>query len=334
MKSIEYFPLQFQLRYNYQLSSMYKRSIFYSLLIGAEILIGCVDYFAGPIVVFSIFYAIPIIAITYYENKRYGIIASIFSSAIAAWIDYLGIVNLLENQIIITITWNFFSRLSLFVIITYLIDLLKKRIMKEKRVAEMQKQLVKEIHHRLSNNIATTIGFLNLQMLNDKTSTEYLMPVERRLAAMLNIHKNLYRQTELVIKLEEYLEELVDSFSETYQLENDNIRIELDCDHIKLDDVKAQTIGLLINELLINSKKYAFSEQNRGIIKIHVHLQDRNLQIVYQDNGIGFDYEVIQQNPNKGIGLNLIENFSAQLKATKTYKNENGVYFHFKIPIR
>src|SRR5690606_5666270 len=114
--------------------------------------------------------------------------------------------------------WNFFSRLLLFMLLTYLTTILKKKIEAEQQIAEMQRFLVQEIHHRLSNNIATTIGFLQLQMLRDTESTQYLMPIERRLAAMLNIHRKLYRQTGLRIQLREYLHELVSSFSETYQL--------------------------------------------------------------------------------------------------------------------
>lgn len=283
--------------------------------------------------VFSIFYAIPIIAITYQENRNYGIILSVLSSGIAAWIDYLGITNVIENQVLLMVAWNFISRLLLFVIIAFLIDLLKKRIIKEQKVAEMQTQLVKEIHHRLSNNMATTIGFLNLQILSDKNSAEYLMPVERRLSAMLNIHKKLYQQTDLEIHLDEYVKELASSFGETYQLDNADIKIKVESEHITVDDVKAQSIGLLINELLINSWKYAFEGKPNGVIKIRLFVRNNYLYLEYKDNGIGFEYSAIKLEQKKGIGLSLIDNFVSQLNASMKFKKDRGICYEFRIPL-
>src|SRR5690606_33515660 len=175
-------------------------------------------------------------------------------------------------------------------LLTYLTTILKKKIEAEQQIAEMQRFLVQEIHHRLSNNIATTIGFLQLQMLRDTESTQYLMPIERRLAAMLNIHRKLYRQTGLRIQLREYLHELVSSFSETYKLTAEQIKIILHCDPIDLSDIKEQIIGLLINELMINSHQYAFHEKHKGVIDTSITSAGKNIIIDYRHNGIGFDY--------------------------------------------
>jgi two-component sensor histidine kinase len=288
-------------------------------------LIGIIDYLAADDVVFSSFYALPVIGLTYFLDKKYGIFASLLACILAGFTDYTVL-----NELSPVIGWNFFSRLLLFIPLTFLIQIIKKKIEAEQHIAEMQRFLVQEIHHRLSNNIATTIGFLHLQMMKDKESTPYLMPIERRLTAMLNIHRKLYTQTGLHIHLKEYLHELISSFSETYQLAAEKIKIVLHCDPIDISDIKAQTIGLLINELMINSIKYAFPEKQEGLIEIRVKIINKKINIDYKDNGIGFDYVANESSPSYGIGMRLIEGFAKELNATTSFQRENGVRFQFE----
>lgn len=294
------------------------------LLFSVIILIGIIDYLAGRDVVFSSFYALPIIGITYFQNKKLGVIASLICCLLAGFTDYAVL-----NELSPVLGWNFFSRLLLFILVTFLISILKKKIEAEQQAAEMQRFLVQEIHHRLSNNIATTISMLHLQMMKDKESTPFLMPIERRLTAMLNIHKKLYRQTGLHIHLKEYLHELVSSFSETYQLTSEKIKIILHCDPVDLIDIKAQSIGLLLNELMINSIKYAFQEKPKGVIEIRITKTDKNIIIDYKDNGIGFDY-IVNESSSTGIGMRLIEGFSKELNATTSFQRDKGVHFRFE----
>lgn len=295
------------------------------LLFSLILIIGTIDYLAGENVVFSGFYALPIIGLTYFFDKRFGIIASFLSCLLAGFTDYSDL-----HQFSAVIFWNFFSRFLLFIVLTFLTTLLKKKIEIEQQATEMQKFLVKEIHHRLSNNIATTVGFLHLQMLKKEESKSYLMPIERRLTAMLNIHRKLYRQSGLRIQLKEYLQDLVSSFLETYQLASQKINISLHCEVIDISDIKAQTIGLLINELMINSHKYAFAEKEGGMIEIRVVHNNNKVNIDYKDNGIGFDYAPDQIKRSEGIGMKLIEGFASELNATTSFQRDNGVHFRYE----
>jgi len=305
-----------------QSANRYVLAIFLFLAI---FFIGSLDYISGQEVVFSAFYALPIIGVTYILDKKSGIAASLLSCILAGITDYSVILKVSP-----VIGWNFISRLLLFLTITFLISFLKKKIEVERQAAEIQRFMIKEIHHRLSNNMATTVGILHLQMINEKNSVPFLMPLERRLTAMLNIHKKLYQQTGLVIHLREYLQELVSSFSETYQLKEEKININLYCDPIDIIDTKAQTIGMLINELMINSKKYAFPNAKTGLIQIRVSYANKKITIIYEDNGIGFDY--VKNTPTNGIGMQLIEGFAKELNASITFQKTPGVQFKFEFP--
>jgi len=173
--------------------------------------------------------------------------------------------------------------------------------------------LLKEIHHRVKNNMQVISSLLRLQSshTDDAVALEALKEGQSRVQSMSLIHQNLYQHDNLrAIRMPAYLENLVQSLLTTYQVTSDQITIESDVSDIILDVDTVVPLGLIINELITNALKYAFRDLSDGIISIQLQDQGNQLLLVVQDNGVGMpdDYK-------EGFGLGLIKAFVHKLEA-------------------
>ncbi len=194
--------------------------------------------------------------------------------------------------------------------------------------------LLKEIHHRVKNNLQMVSSLLSLQTKNtrSKAAIAALEEGKSRVKAMALIHQKLYQNDDLsVIEMQGYIESLINSIQSVYKKGGHNINITIDAEGVELDIDRAIPFGLILNELVSNSFKYAFPEDDSNG-KIYIHLRKMVGQegfFEYTDNGIGLP-EDTEERANSSMGIRLMNRLANQLQTSlNTDKTQDGVRFWF-----
>ena len=193
--------------------------------------------------------------------------------------------------------------------------------------------LLKEIHHRVKNNLQMVSSLLSLQTKNtrSKAAIEALEEGKSRVKAMALIHQKLYQNDDLsVIEMQGYIESLVNSVQSVFKKGGHSINITIDAEGVELDIDRAIPFGLILNELVSNSFKYAFPDDDADG-KIYIHLRKNGDQgfFEYTDNGIGLDEES-EERANSSMGIRLMKRLVNQLQSTLNIdKTTDGVRFWF-----
>ncbi|MCM4168271.1 hypothetical protein KCTC52924_03833 [Arenibacter antarcticus] len=196
--------------------------------------------------------------------------------------------------------------------------------------------LLKEIHHRVKNNLQMVSSLLSLQTKNtrSKAAIQALEEGKSRVKAMALIHQKLYQNDDLsVIEMQGYIESLINSVQSVYKKGGHSINITIDAEGVELDIDRAIPFGLILNELVSNSFKYAFPDEVKddGNGKIYIHLNKNNEKgyFEYSDNGIGLP-EDTDIRENSSMGIRLINRLVNQLQSTLNIdKTTEGVRFWF-----
>ncbi|MCR9130984.1 MAG: PAS domain-containing protein [bacterium] len=178
--------------------------------------------------------------------------------------------------------------------------------------------LLAEIHHRVKNNLAIVSGLLELQKgeVDDDRLTAIFDQSINRIISIAMVHELMYNTQDLSsINVHAYLEKLVPAISATMQNRLQNVDIDIDIEEYRLNINQAIPLGLLLNELITNSFKYAFKNRENNRISIRLVVQNETLNVVYADNGPGFPEDIDFEKP-KNLGLNLIHAQLQQLDAT------------------
>ena len=192
--------------------------------------------------------------------------------------------------------------------------------------------LLKEIHHRVKNNLEMVKSLIALQSakLEDGASKEAMLASQNRVQSMGIIHQKLYQGENLgAIEMKDYFINLGEGILDTFSAE-EKVKIECSMDELNLDVDTAVPIGLIVNELLTNALKYAFPEGVKGQISISLKKENNNLLLNVSDNGIG---KIEGSKPKgTGFGTQLIQLLTQQLNGTisEDYKNGTAVFFNFK----
>ena len=209
----------------------------------------------------------------------------------------------------------------------------QRRKLAEKQIEDSLKEketLLKEIHHRVKNNMQIVSSLLSLQTRNieDKKYKDIFIDSQNRIHAMALIHEKLYHSENLAhINFKEYIDEIVSNISSSYGL-NSNIKIDINVENIPINIDNAVPCGLIINELITNSLKYAFPKGRRGKIQISVKSKENNLiQLSIGDDGIGIPKDLDIRNA-KTLGLTLITALAEnQLDGEIIINREKGTEF-------
>ncbi len=194
--------------------------------------------------------------------------------------------------------------------------------------------LLKEIHHRVKNNLELVKSLISLQsaQMEDSPTKEAMIASQNRVQSMGIIHQKLYQGENLgSIEMKDYFLNLGEGILDTFNAE-DKVKIECAMDNLELDVDTAVPIGLIVNELLTNALKYAFPEDKNGTIQISLSQSTpETLTLKVADNGVG---KINGLAPNgTGFGSQLIQLLTQQLNGTMLEKIEKGttVEFQFKI---
>jgi len=201
-----------------------------------------------------------------------------------------------------------------------------------KESIEEREILIKEVHHRVKNNLQIISSLINLQTryLSNQNSIIQLKETKNRVISMALIHEILY-QSESVsrINFQKYINSLVKNLVNAYKVDTDRIEIEIRADDIYLDLQKGIPCSLIMNELISNCFKYAFPDKKPGKIIISLKKQDEEYTLIIKDNGIGLPSD-IDFETTKTVGLQLVNVLTIQIKGEVSYKNDDGVEFVLK----
>jgi PAS domain S-box-containing protein len=183
--------------------------------------------------------------------------------------------------------------------------------------------LLSEVHHRVKNNLAIISGLLQLEIFELKDEID-ILPMQRsinRIQSMAHVHELLYKNKSLTnVNIKEYLEQLSEQIKRTFS-DDRKISIHLDLENIELNVNEAIPLGMLLNELLTNSFKYAF-DGDGGIIKITFRDINEHHEVVYYDNGKGFKKDFCFEDA-KTLGMTVIHMLLEQLEADFEYNTNN-----------
>ncbi|MGH7773414.1 MAG: sensor histidine kinase, partial [Candidatus Binatia bacterium] len=199
-----------------------------------------------------------------------------------------------------------------------------KTSLKEKEV------LLKEVHHRVKNNLQVISSMLNLQArhVKDQKALEMFRESQDRVRSVALIHEKLYQTKELSrIDFTEYIRNLGTNLVRTYGVNPDSIRLQIHTDGVYLSVDTAISCGLIINELVSNSLKYAFPAGQDG--EIHIKLRsdkDNQFSLIVGDNGIGLPKDLDFRN-TESLGLQLVTTLTDQIGGTVELDRDHGTAF-------
>ena len=201
--------------------------------------------------------------------------------------------------------------------------------LKEKKV------MLKEIHHRVKNNLAIVSGLLQLQMYesDDPMVRDTLEESERRIQTMALIHEQLYNSDSLgSISCDTYIGDLLETIRNTIG-SNQDVNVNTDIDSIELDIKQAVPFALLINEVVTNSFKHAFGSENENkTITVRITEEHWHVQAHLSDNGKGLLND-LDPEMSETLGMSLIDNFAQQLEAEWDMGSDNGTYVNLEFSI-
>ncbi len=212
----------------------------------------------------------------------------------------------------------------------------KKRAENQLKASLKEKEvLLKEIHHRVKNNlqIISSLLYLQSRYIKDNQVLEIFKDSTNRVATMALIHEQLYQSKDwATIDFAEYIRNLVANLFASYEVNSEGIELKIKIDNVCLGIDTAVPCGLIINELVLNSLKYAFSEEKSGEICIEVQENDnKEFTLIVSDNGIGFPEELDFRN-TKTLGCQLVMDLTEQLEGTIVLDKNLGTEFKITFP--
>lgn len=212
----------------------------------------------------------------------------------------------------------------------------------KKRIIEIslteKETLLKEIHHRVKNNLQIISSLLNLQAnrTDDENLKRIMNEAKNRISSMALIHQKIYQSGNLSsVDFQAYIEQMAQSIDANFNHEKKNITQQINTHGISLDIDTSIPLGLIINELLTNSYKYAFAGRNSGTITIS--LREKNaeeLELHMADDGKGLPENFDPATLNS-LGLKLVKGLASQVKGTVRFESNKGThcFIDFKKPV-
>tara|TARA_R110002111_G_scaffold117089_1_gene178931 strand:- start:6509 stop:8473 length:1965 start_codon:yes stop_codon:yes gene_type:complete len=223
--------------------------------------------------------------------------------------------------------------LSLILIFAYFKKKKQSKILEEKNkqiniTLKEKELLVKEVHHRVKNNFQIVSSLLELQTkgIEDEKALNLATEGKNRVRSMALIHQNLYQNKDGLIDFNEYIYLLVNELT-SLNTSSNKVETNLNVQNIYFDVDTAIPLGLIINELITNAYKHAFSANKKGKLNISIAKIDTdNYKLVVSDNGSGLDSNLDIKN-SKSVGLRLINRLVKQIQGTLLFINNDGAQF-------
>ncbi|NVK52888.1 MAG: sensor histidine kinase [Flavobacteriaceae bacterium] len=188
--------------------------------------------------------------------------------------------------------------------------------------------LVKEVHHRVKNNFQIVSSLLELQSkdIEDEKALELANEGKARVKSMALIHQKLYQNESGLVDFDEYIKLLVNELTALYASDKE-VNTQVKTENIKFDVDTAIPLGLIINELITNTYKYAFDANKKNELLIQIHKKaTQEYELVIKDNGPGLDSS-IDFVKAKSLGLRLVKRLVKQLQGTLKQTNDDGAKY-------
>ncbi|MBF0328651.1 MAG: response regulator [Nitrospirae bacterium] len=198
------------------------------------------------------------------------------------------------------------------------------RSLREKEV------LLKEIHHRIKNNMQIISSLLDLQSnyITDKAALQVFKDGQNRIRSMALVHELLYRSQNMVhINFNDYIREISGHMFRFYGIDASRVRMSIDIGDVKFSLDTAVPFGLIVSELISNALKHAFPDAREGTINISLHERGENIELCFKDNGIGFPERLDFKN-TESLGLHLVNSLVKQLSGEISMNRTDGTGFN------
>lgn len=234
----------------------------------------------------------------------------------------------------LTPVYDEFQELKKIVIVDTDITATKKMQQQIEASLKEKDVLIKEIHHRVKNNLQIIISLLNLQSgyLKDEFTLKAVKDGQNRVRSMALVHEKFYQAEELSeINFNEYLEKLCQYLYQSYGDKTDRIDLSVTGDRVGLDMDTAMPCGLLVNEIVSNSYKYAFPGNMKGFIILNLSKDSGSVSLKIHDSGIGMpaDFKIEE---SESLGMQLIQALTSQLDGELKVTSDNGTTFEITFP--
>jgi PAS domain S-box-containing protein len=205
---------------------------------------------------------------------------------------------------------------------------LKKAQNEINKTLKEKEMLLKEIHHRVKNNLMVISSLLNLQSkyIHDEKALDIFRESQNRAKSMALIHERLYRSTDLKrIDFGDYIQTLSNDLYHTYMPEEGRIDLNMDLENLMVDINTTVPLGLIVNELITNSMKHAF-KNGEGEINIIFHKKGDEFTLIIGDNGVGLPADIDFKN-TETLGLQLVNNLTTQIDGIIELDRSQGTRF-------
>ncbi|MGA2919059.1 PAS domain S-box protein [Methanoregula sp.] len=192
--------------------------------------------------------------------------------------------------------------------------------------------LLKEIHHRVKNNMQVISSLLSLQarLMKDPGSREAIRESQNRVMSIALVHEKLYQSKNLArIHYDDYLKKIGENLLQSYGIPAGKIRLDIHADDMVLPISKAIPVSLIINEMLSNALKYAFPQDRTGTITIDFRRTGEHYILVVKDDGVGLPGKIVLDSIET-LGLQLVNSLVAQIQGTLTLQRENGTEYRIE----
>lgn len=195
----------------------------------------------------------------------------------------------------------------------WVMDALEKESAKTQNSLREKEMLLREIHHRVKNNLQIISSLLSLQSRyrKDEQAIEMAKESQNRIKAMALIHEKLYRSKDFAnVEFNDYIRDMVNDLFASYKVNSSSIALNMDIENISLGIDTAIPAGLIVNELITNCLKHAFPEGKDGEIRISLRsLNDNEKELIVSDNGVGLP-EYLDIKKAESLGLRMITNLT------------------------
>lgn len=201
------------------------------------------------------------------------------------------------------------------------VNSLKKQIYDKNEIIKDKDVDIKEAHHNIKNNLNILLSLIRMEEHKHIPIEDIIEDTKTHLKSISVMHEKLYQSKNLVdIELKGYIDSIVDSLFDIYSSE---IHYVSKVEDITLNAKQAGSLGLIINELINNTVKYAFPDGNPGNVEIKIGRLDNQIEVEYRDNGVGIPDSVDFENPTS-LGLTVIRNLTKQIDGKIRYTYDNG----------
>jgi PAS domain S-box-containing protein len=217
------------------------------------------------------------------------------------------------------------------------LDLTERKRSEQVLAASLKEKetLLKEIHHRVKNNLQIIYSLINLQSssISDSKITEIFKESQNRIRSMALIHEKLYQHNDLAnINFAEYIDDLVLALSDSYRVNTDKIKITVDAEKVLLSIDIAISMGLCITELVTNCFKYAFPDSRSGEVRITLKQENSHILLCISDDGVGLP-DGFHIEGNESLGLKIVETLVEQHSGRLSVSNNGITEFSIEVPL-